>query len=295
MLDKQAVDPLHTCLACSILQPSLRSFLIFDAPPVKLGQVAQQLVALAAEAGQKLKPQILSATSDDDLWGIRILPGRNGLLETYTQIFSSSLDSAEIPLIIIPDLASLSLAAARTCIMLVGANVAHLERHGQQEVWVPRYYWLAGCRQEDVGSVSSHLLDRFALRLAWHPVDQLALSHQERLTILQRNLQQEEQKQLPPLTPIILQQIKQTMKQLSLPKLTDEAYKGNSAYFIEDVIHTRRELALARCSLAIAQLAEDEQVQEIHVEQAANLMGLQKKAVTANLETSDPELQKIGK
>ena len=86
------MDPLHTCLACSILQPSLRSLLIFDVPSIKLEQVAQQMVVLAAEGGQKLRPEILRATDDDDLWGTRILPGRDGLLETHAQVFSSSQD-----------------------------------------------------------------------------------------------------------------------------------------------------------------------------------------------------------
>ena len=195
-----------------------------------------------------------------------------------------------IPLLIIPDLAALSLAAARTCIMLVGANIAHLERHGQQEVWTPRYYWLAGCRQEDVGSVSSHLLDRFALRLAWHSADQLALSHQERLTILQRNLQQGQLEDLPLLAPGIVQQIKQARNHPPLIELTDAANEELLAYFTEDVVHTRRELALARCALALAQLSEDKQLQELHVEQAAKLMGLQKRNTIDDTGTPDPEL-----
>src|ERR1019366_5331399 len=167
-LNEQSIDTLQMCIACSLLQPPLRSLLIFDAPFSRLQQIAQQIVALAAQTGQKLRPVIINATDDDDLWGTRIFPGPDGLLETHAQIFSPSQNTDAIPLLILPDLAALSLAAARACIMLVGATVAHLERHGQQEAWTPRYYWLAGCRQEEVGNVSSHLLDRFALRLAWH-------------------------------------------------------------------------------------------------------------------------------
>lgn len=288
MVNEQSMDPLHTCIACSVLQPSLRSLLIFDAPFIRLEQIARQMVALAAEAGQKLRPVIMSAMNDDDLWGVRIFPGRDGRLATHAQLFSLSLDD-EIPLIIIPDLATLSLASARACIMLVGATVAHLERHGQQEAWTPRYYWLAGCKQEDVGSVSSHLLDRFALRLAWHAADQLAISHQERLMLLQRNLQQGQVEDLPPLDSTLIQQIKQAMDHSPLIELTDEANEELLTYFTGDVVHTRRELALARCSLALAQLSKDATLQDVHVEQAAKLMGLQKVKSVDNAEASDQE------
>jgi magnesium chelatase subunit D len=67
---------------------------------------------------------------------------------------------------VIPDLTKLSLAAARACVVLMGADVAHLERHGQQANWQPNLCWLAGCASGEVGVVSPHLLDRFALRLS---------------------------------------------------------------------------------------------------------------------------------
>lgn len=61
------------------------------------------------------------------------------------------------------------------------------------------------------------------------------------------------------LAPGIVQQIKQAMNHSSLIELTDAANEELLAYFTEDVVHTRRELALARCALALAQLSEDKQ------------------------------------
>src|SRR5579883_1599684 len=144
MLSEQSTSPLTISIACALLQPSLHSLLIFDASFEGLQQIAQQMVALATAAGQKLRPVVMSATDDDDLWGTLMLPDRDGKLETRTQLFAPP-STDDIPLIIIPDLAALSLASARACIQLVDANVVHLERHGQHAVWSPRYYWLAGC------------------------------------------------------------------------------------------------------------------------------------------------------
>jgi len=56
-----------------------------------------------------------------------------------------------------------------------------------------------------------------------------------------------------------LNSIKQAMNHSSLIELTDAANEELLAYFTEDVVHTRRELALARCALALAQLSEDKQ------------------------------------
>src|SRR5438309_2171120 len=48
----------------------------------------------------------------------------------------------------------------------MGAEVAYLERHGQDISWAPNFCWLAGCDRSNVGQISPHLMDRFALRLS---------------------------------------------------------------------------------------------------------------------------------
>lgn len=282
------MNPLSMGIACAMLQPALRSLLIFDAPFTGLQQVARQIVEIALQTtGQKLRPIVMSSNEcDDDLWGESVLPGSDGKTETRAQIFSPSHRPEETLLIIIPDLSALSLAAARASIMLVGANVANLERHGQHGIWSPRYYWLAGCQQEVVGAVSPHLLDRFALRLSWMSAENLALSRQERVRVLQRNMQQEQAETLPQFDSTFVQHVKRAIQYPTHIDITAEAAELILAYQEGEVFHQRRELALARCSLAFAQLVGDVQLLESHIEQAANLMGLEKQRITRDMENS---------
>jgi magnesium chelatase subunit D len=256
------------------LQPALRSVLIFDTPFSGLEQIAQQMVTLAAATGQQLQPQVIRAANDDDLWGEHLLPDHQGTLQRQTQVFSPPRHAQATPLLLIPDLSTLNLAAARTCIMLLDSPVAHLERHGQQAAWTPHYYWLAGCRQEDVGSVSPHLLDRFALRLSWQATGPLEFSHQERVAALHSSLQQSQPQHMPPLDLTIMQHIKQALTKPHSIEVSPDLCEQITTYFSDAPIHQRRELALARCSVALAQLAGDTRLQEEHIEQAAELMGL---------------------
>ncbi len=277
MSNERLTSPLSRAIACAVLQPALRSLLIFDTPFTGLEQIAYQVVEAAAQTGQQLRPIVVSmAGHDDDLWGEAILPGSDGTIKKVHARIFSPYETEETPLLIIPDLSALSLAAARACIMLVGAPVAHLERHGQQGMWTPRYYWLAGCRQEDIGAVSPHMLDRFVLRLSWLSTENLVLSHQERVRVLLSNIQQGQLVTLPRLDSAIMQQIKRVGQHLPLVEITPEACELIITYQEGEIIHQRRELALAHCALALAQLANGTQLLESHVEQAAQLMGLQK-------------------
>ncbi|MYS73101.1 magnesium chelatase, partial [Streptomyces sp. SID5926] len=51
-------------------------------------------------------------------------------------------------------------------VQLLGADVVTVERGGPRRTVRPRARWLAVCRSADVGRVSRHLLDRFAVRLS---------------------------------------------------------------------------------------------------------------------------------
>ncbi len=272
-LTTSSMQPLHICLAIALVQPALRSVLVFDAPFSGLEQIAQQMVAMAAATGQQLTPQVIRAADDDDLWGEQRLPDNQGTMQTHAQLFSPPQPGQPTPLLIIPDLSTLNLAAARTCIMLLGSPVAHLERHGQRAKWTPCYYWLAGCRQDDVGSVSPHLLDRFALRLSWQSTGQITSSHQARVAVLQNQLHQSRPEQ-PPLDPAHIEQIKHALTQPPTVEVAPALCEQITSYFPDTPIHPRRELALARCSVALAQFAGDTRLLEEHIEQAAELMGL---------------------
>ena len=67
--------------------------------------------------------------------------------------------------VIIPDLARASLAVVRAAVTLIGADTAVADRYGQHATWQPRSRWIAACARSDLGKLSHHLLDRFAVRV----------------------------------------------------------------------------------------------------------------------------------
>jgi len=105
-----------------------------------------------------------AADDEERLWGSLAVGAQQSAWRHGTLGPGSSAEP--VPVFVIFDLARLSLAASRACVSLIGADVAHLERHGHSVAWVPRAYWLAACAARDVGKISPHLLDRFALRIS---------------------------------------------------------------------------------------------------------------------------------
>jgi magnesium chelatase subunit D len=156
-------DPFWQGLACAVLSPGLRSVLAFDIEPNVLRLAGGQMAQLLTEAtGLRVKRIVLGAgETEEELWGRWTL----GKGERVFDWQSGLLAADEWRLVLIPDLAQLSVAATRACVELMGAEVAHVERQGQQQVWQPKLCWLAGCKTDEVGRVSPHLLDRFAVRL----------------------------------------------------------------------------------------------------------------------------------
>ena len=136
-------------LCCVALNSKLRSILLFDISMNNLQQVAGILVSLlkvTTESEIVVPLKLGTFESEDDLWG---QVGLGDELEKQAfswqfGLFSSADNTNEIKLVIIPDLTKLSLAAMRACVVLMGADVAHLERHGQQKSWQPNFCWLVG-------------------------------------------------------------------------------------------------------------------------------------------------------
>lgn len=176
-------NPLMKGLACAALHPGLRSILVFDASPITLqvmaGLLAQMIAAVTggeivslpeSKSGNKhriVTLQLGAVETEEELWGSLAL-GQE--VASRSVVWRSGLLAAardqETRIVVIPDLTRISLAASRACVMLMGSEVAHLERHGQHDRWQPQLYWLAGCDHKRIGTVSTHLLDRFALRLS---------------------------------------------------------------------------------------------------------------------------------
>ncbi|MFF1919556.1 hypothetical protein ACFVW8_03145 [Streptomyces sp. NPDC058221] len=176
----QAQDPgepddvshrLLTALVCSVLEPALTGVLLFDLPPEHVSAVARVFAEVLGAAGGRPpgagvpRTTLDASTVDEDLWlrprvrrgpdGIEFALGPGPLAETA--------DSP--PLVVVPDLARLSVPGMRAAVQLLGADVATLEHSGIRRSWTPRARWLAFCRSEDAVHLSPHLLDRFAVRL----------------------------------------------------------------------------------------------------------------------------------
>lgn len=212
-------------LACAALSPGLRSLLVFDSQSSDLEWIAttlQQMVEIVT--GREVVRRRLSTNeTDDELWGGIALSGEpagGGFNLTWQAgLLSEGRDEATPQLILIPDLTRLSLAAARAAVMLMGADVAHLERHGQHQQWRPNLYWLAGCASDEVGKVSPHLLDRFMVRLNGRDIRQ-----PDRVTEIMTRLESEQtftEPSLPALSPGLADQLRQASQ--VWPEINPEA------------------------------------------------------------------------
>ncbi|MFI6859837.1 hypothetical protein ACIBKZ_07990 [Streptomyces sp. NPDC050421] len=163
---------LLAALVCSALEPSLTGVLLFDLPPEHLPAVAgvfAQVLGRAAghPSGTAVSRTVLDAgTVDEDLWiRPRVHRGPRGVELTFVPgPLAETGDGAR--LVVVPDLARLSVPGMRAAVQLLGAVTATLEHSGIRHHWRPRARWLACCRAEDAELLSPHLLDRFPVRLA---------------------------------------------------------------------------------------------------------------------------------
>ncbi len=265
-------DSFTQCLACAAITPGLQNVLLFDTSPETLRVsglvIAQMLEVVTGNSVPKVTLSTFEA--EEDLWGsLGISDGS----QEYSFNWKPGLlaNDSKPRLVIIPDLTKLSLAAVRACVVMMGASVAHLERHGQQTYWCPNLFWLAGCASSEVGMVSPHLLDRFALRLSGmiiKPQDRIS----EILSLLDNSTSA--QTQIQPLP----NEIKQTL-QVALqhrPEITTQATARILNYTSNlEVYSQRREIALARLSVAYARLQGAAKMSQEHVDAAANMINLQ--------------------
>jgi magnesium chelatase subunit D len=266
------LSPLMQGLACAALQPGLRSILVFDSAAGTLRRAAEHWAEmLAVTTGKEVRQVYLGPTdTEETLWG-NLAPTPNSAAQSFvwkSGVLGDPEDKA-LRLVVIPDLTRLSLAAARACIALMGAEVAHLERHGQQARWRSRLCWLAGCPRSQVQFLSPHLLDRFALRLTGQDVPV-----GDRTQILADWLATFAESPQPPMLSEAWRDRLQTARQ-QRPEIAAAAYVRGLAYWSE--AHgpgMRRELALLRLAQAQAQLTGLGEVTVQHVDRAAQLIGL---------------------
>jgi magnesium chelatase subunit D len=261
--------------------------LVFDISPVALQQVAQTLsVMLKTVTGWEIVPVSLGTfESEDDLWGCLGLWSESEKQPLHWQsgLLGGGQKGSQLRLVVIPDLTKLSLAASRACVMLMGADVTHLERHGQHQHWRPRFCWLAGCLRTEVGMVSPHLLDRFALRLS----GQIGETSDRVQEILEWFKKDEELGERISLDPIVLHsdlQKKLTRAKQQHSNLTPEAIERVFAYISDQEVYSlRREIALTRLSSGIAQLEGFDNIIVNHVRANASKSGTHQERYSPHL------------
>lgn len=266
--------PLIEGLACAALQPRLHSVLVFDSPPATLQMAATIWAEMLAVTTQQAVQSVYLGPIDTEetLWG-NLAPNSANAAQPFA--WKPGLlghpDETALRLVVIPDLAQLSLAAARACITLMGTEVAHLERHGQQAKWRSQLCWIAGCLRSQVKFLSPHLLDRFTLRLTAQDLptgDRTQALHNWFATLTDP----------PASAPMLSAELRDRLQIAwqSHPEIMDTAYESGLAYFTNlGGQGLRQELALLRLAQAQAQLAGLDQVTATQVDRAAKLIGLQ--------------------
>ncbi|MFE4831624.1 hypothetical protein [Streptomyces sp. NPDC056672] len=164
-------------LVCAAVEPGLPGVLLFDLPPELTAPVTEVFAGLVGRAagapeGTDGPDRAVSlttlgaATRDEDLWiRPRLARGPDGI--SFTLVPGPLTESPAGPsLVVVPDLARLSVSGMRAVVQLLGADVATVEHSGLRHRWRPRARWLAVCRAEDTERVPPHLLDRFPVRLS---------------------------------------------------------------------------------------------------------------------------------
>jgi magnesium chelatase subunit D len=249
--------------------------LVFDASPETLRLAAQTTAQmLEVVIGHPVVPVTLGTfEAEDDLWGSLGLCGESGEqpFQWKQGLLAAGQDDSQLRLVVIPDLTKLSLAAARACVVLMGADVAHLERHGQQAHWQPNLCWLAGCASGEVGMVSPHLLDRFALRLSERVTKTTDRAAEILAWMDERALEKETKPELLP------SEIRDRLQKAILlrPAITAQATTRILDYTSTlEVYSPRREIALGRLALANARLESAAEMTTAHVDAAARMIGL---------------------
>lgn len=277
-------------LACAAITPGLRRMLLFDVSnDVFFDTASHMLAMLKTVTGHTFRTVTLgSAENEDDLWTkLELEQGSAGLqLSLKPGRLASNPAQPNPILVLIPDLARISLSAARACVALMGeAEVATLQRHGLNVFWNSNMCWIARCARAEVGEISPHLMDRFVLRFS----AQAELSSDRAGDILAwiNEPISESQPQGARLAPAFSAAL------LAAKELTPDFLMTAIAHVLarlgqQTAEGVRRELALARLSRALAQMDGAQEVTTSHVNTAATLIGLQHKAGLTDSPTPAP-------
>ncbi len=288
VLAEQDIDLFYQGLMCAGLHKGLRSVLLFDTDFEAIDAIIP-LFAEILKIGTQAQLEIVklpAAPSDDDLWGnFALKPDSNdrkqGIKRGLSIIWREGLLTRNRikkhhMLAVIPDLSRINLPISRACIMLMDTPTAGLQRHGQEHVWKPDITWLAACDRDKIGTVSEHLLDRFALRL-FSP----SFKRENHVSNIRQWLEDADNSSARTnhIPRNILSQIKERMEkagQHESVSFSSDALQRILKHFFPkgSTSGVRREVTLARMSLALACLDFSDNVTAKHVEKAAEIIWL---------------------
>ncbi|MBY8846056.1 hypothetical protein [Streptomyces sp. SP2-10] len=244
-----------TALACAAVDPGLAGVLLLDLDAGLAASLGAWLADLLP--GQARSTLLPSEGSDEELWvTVRPVGSADGGFRLAPGPLHGAGRRPEV--LVVPDLSRLGLAASRAAVTTLAAPVAHLERDGQQDVWVPGDRWVAGCPVEGTARVSRHLLDRFALRVA--------------AAELKPEVGDARVLEEPPVG--WRQAVGAAQGGDRLPRFTGGAADRVLGVLPAAASGTRRDLSLARIARALAHLAGAATTEARHVEEAAALIGL---------------------
>jgi magnesium chelatase subunit D len=259
--------------ACAALEPGLTGVLLFDLDSELIEPAAREFASILQLAtGRRVRRSTLgAATRDEELWlrpSLRVRKGRMVFTTAPGPLVDN--DPAIGPrMVIVPDLVRLSLAGARAAVQTLGADVASVERYGFRARWRPHSRWLAACQTEEVAQISPHLLDRFPIRVN-------AADLQSSLTavdlvlgaISSERANDELFAPLPDAWQAVL-----ARRGRARCSLSNEA-AGRIIELLGEVPGSRRAIALARLTRALAVLDGARVAGVRYVEAAARLVGL---------------------
>jgi len=153
---------LERLIDCVAVSDALDGMLLYGVSASMLEALADRLAAGLRRAGSRHVDRVWlgSADSEDALWGVPDLPrGWNA----HGALLVPPKNTVRI--VLVPDLSRLSLAAARAGVAVLGSSIVHLERRARSERLPVRHRWIAAVADADIGGVSRHLIERFAVRV----------------------------------------------------------------------------------------------------------------------------------
>jgi magnesium chelatase subunit D len=261
-------ERITTVLSCMAVDRRIGGTLFVDLTPRWLPFLASWL-GRAIDADPARIVALGSGESEDDLWWRPTALSRRDGAQMLHRPGRLAEPPHGPPVAMIPDLARASLAVTRAVVVLAGADTAVVDRYGEHARWEPQTRWLAACARADLGRISSHLLDRFPVRVDAAGLDATRWSPQE----LRAALSDDDLTGLPALGPPLHPDMIMAARR-SLPSLDDR-----SAELIVKAVGTvaapvRRDLALGRLARALAALDADDEVHDDHVHRAVALVRL---------------------